>query len=269
MKRKIDYGTLAISKALCHCAHSQVLLQGGGGGAAGCWEQTLLGLLHCWCALGKPMPMVKHKTPLVFLVTCLSGSRCSETFKVTWEGPSMHRSPGGANPTIYGAWLIFLLNSFGSQKNFQLGLYFPRFREFLFTDSWWSLVCERIGILAYPKRCRNNELSLAEAIISGCFTSPQKPVSSHQVKVCLTLAIGWSTWKDCWIFEGKARTIQDCKPDFLGTLYSWTQVLNCGTLAQSRRFFFGFKNDMIILERLTAWGAVSYTHLTLPTKRIV
>lgn len=56
-------------------------------------------------------------------------------------------------------------------------------------------------------------------------------------------------WKerDCWISEGKAKSIQNFNLNFLRTLHSWSQVLNQGT----KLSFLDFVN-MIIVESLRA-----------------
>ena len=53
----------------------------------------------------------------------------------------------------------------------------------------------------------------------------------HGIWKLVPIAIWWCTWKERnqQIFDDKASSVQDFKLYFLGTLYSWSQVLNGGS----------------------------------------
>jgi len=65
----------------------------------------------------------------------------------------------------------------------------------------------------------------------------------------ILIAIWWCTWKDRdrRIFYDKASSFQDFKLYFLGTLYSWSQVLNGGSTVSLLDFV-----DTIMFESLQA-----------------
>ena len=82
---------------------------------------------------------------------------------------------------------------------------------------------------------------LGEERLKKCFV--------HGIWKLVLIAIWWCTWKERnrWIFDDKASSIQDFKLYFLGTLYSWGQVLNGG----SKVSFLDFV-DKIMHESLRA-----------------
>jgi len=59
----------------------------------------------------------------------------------------------------------------------------------------------------------------------------------------------WCTWKERnrWIFDDKASSTQDFKLYFLGTLYSWSQVIDGGSKVSLLDFV-----DKIMHESLRA-----------------
>jgi len=71
----------------------------------------------------------------------------------------------------------------------------------------------------------------------------------HGIWKLIPIAIWWCTWKERnhRIFDDKALSLQDFKLYFLGTLYSWSQVLTGGSTVSLLDFV-----DKIMFESLWA-----------------
>jgi len=108
-------------------------------------------------------------------------------------------------------------------------------------SSLWALAISLMGVSWVQSSNVEDVLVAWRTRLKKCWV--------HGIWKLIPIAIWWCTWKERnrWIFDDKALSFQDFKLYFLGTLYSWSQVLNGGSTVSLLDFF-----DKIMFESLPA-----------------